>query len=197
MVSAADVPADKLIKKTAEKLKSDDLMRPPKWVPFVKTGAHVEKKPVERDWWYTRCASILRKADVEGVIGVGRLRTWYGSRKNRGVKPEHHVDASGSIIRKAIQQLERAGYLKKEKAGRSLSPKGRSLLHKTALEVRKGGKADGRVGRAEAEKAPAAPERLPPASGAGADEKAANKPVAGPKGKGKAGKPKAGEPRAG
>ena len=192
MVSATDVPADKLIKNVAEKLKKDEVMKAPKWAPFVKTGPHVEKKPAERDWWFTRCASILRKAEIEGVIGVGRLRTWYGSRKNNGVKPEHHVDASGNIIRKAIQQLERAGYLKKEKAGRSLSPKGKSLLHKTALEVKKaGGKESGRVGRAEAKEVTAAPAAVPAASGAGADEKAAPKQAVGSKGKGKAGKPKA------
>lgn len=136
MVSATDVPADKLIKKVAEKLSKEETMKSPKWADIVKTGPHTQRKPADKDWWFTRCASILRKADIEGKIGVGRLRTWYGGRKNRGSKPEHHVDSSGNIIRKAIQTLEKSGYLKKEKVGRTITPKGKSLLSKTVLEIK-------------------------------------------------------------
>ena len=137
MVSALDVPADVLIKKVAEKLKENDKIKPPKWSEFVKTGVHAERKPHEKDWWYTRCASLLRKTYVEGKVGVGKLKTWYGGRKNRGSKPEHHVDASGAVIRRALQQLESAGLIKKDKTGRVLTAGGQSLLHKAVLEINK------------------------------------------------------------
>ena len=137
MVSALDVPAEELIKKVAEKLKQNDKIKPPEWSEFVKTGAHVERKPTDKDWWYVRCASLLRKTYIEGKVGVGKLKTWYGGRKNRGSRPEHHVDASGSVIRKALQQLESAGYIKKDKTGRVLTASGQSLLHKTVLEIKK------------------------------------------------------------
>ncbi len=139
MVSVTDVKAQELIERVSKKLQENDKIKPPVWTEFVKTGAHAERPPARKDWWYVRCASILRKLAVNGKTGVGQLRTWYGGRKNRGVKPEHHVDASGNIIRKALQQLEAAGYVKKEKDGRTLSPAGQSLLTKTVLEI-KGGK---------------------------------------------------------
>ncbi len=137
MVSAQDVPAQTLIKKLAEKLKQNEKINPPQWSEHVKTGAHVERKPSQKDWWYTRTASVLRKVYIEGKVGVGKLATWYGGRKNRGSKPEHHADASTNIIRKALQQLESAGLVKKDKTGRSITSKGQSLIHKTVLEIKK------------------------------------------------------------
>lgn len=137
MVSAQDVPAQVLIKSLSEKLKQESKIKPPEWSKFVKTGVHAERKPVRKDWWYTRCASILRKVYIEGKVGVGKLTTWYGGRKSRGSKPEHHEDASSNIIRKALQQLEAGGLIKKDKTGRVITPKGQSLIHKTVLEIKK------------------------------------------------------------
>lgn len=44
-------------------------------------------------------------------VGVGRLRKAHGSTKNRGSRPSHHVDASGSVDRKVMQALEKLGVL--------------------------------------------------------------------------------------
>jgi small subunit ribosomal protein S19e len=140
MTSILEAPIADLIKRVAEKLKSESEIKPPVWLAYVKSGAHAERKPQDKDFWYIRCASILRKLYIEKNVGVERLKTWYGRRKCYGTTPEHHVDAGGSIIRKAMQQLERAGYVKKEKVGRTLTPKGRSLLDKTAMEFYKGEK---------------------------------------------------------
>lgn len=137
MVSALDVPADELIAKLSEKLKKETTIKPPEWAVFVKTGAYAERRPHNPDWWYVRCASILRKLYIKENIGVGELRNWYGGRHGPGTRPEHHVKAGGNIIRKALQQLESVGYVKKEKIGRSLSPLGRSFLEKTTLEILK------------------------------------------------------------
>ncbi len=116
-------------------LKKD--IKAPEWSNYVKTGAHAMRPPEDNDWWYVRAASILRKVRTRGPIGVGNLRTWYGGRKNRGVKPEKHVDAGGKVIRTCLQQLEQAGYIKKEAVGRVVTPKGQSLLDKAAAEVAK------------------------------------------------------------
>ncbi|MEM3625467.1 MAG: 30S ribosomal protein S19e [Candidatus Bilamarchaeaceae archaeon] len=136
MVTALDVDANALIGKVAEKLKGMNIKKP-EFVGIVKSGAHAERPPEQSDFWYIRCASILRQAYVRGVIGTNRLRTHYGGRKNRGVKPQAHRKAGGSTIRKAMQELEKAGLLKKEKFGRSLSPAGRKLLDNAAKEVAK------------------------------------------------------------
>jgi len=137
MVSAQDVPAQTLIKKLAEKLKQNEKIKPPQWAEHVKTGVHAERKPVQKDWWYTRAASILRKVYTEGKVGVGKLTTWYGGRKNNGSKPEHHADSSSNIVRKALQQLESAGLVQKDKTGRKITPGGQSLIHKAVLEIKK------------------------------------------------------------
>jgi small subunit ribosomal protein S19e len=135
MVTVYDVPPALLIEKTAKKLKEIGV-KEPSWAPFVKTGAHKERRPENPDWWYIRCASILRKIYVNGPVGVERLRTAYGGRKNRGHAPEHFVKGSGNIIRTALQELERLGLVAKTEEGRVITPKGQSLLDNTAKEVR-------------------------------------------------------------
>ena len=63
------------------------------------------------------------------------MRRHYGGKKNRGVKPEKHVPAGGSTIRKAFQALEEAGLMEKGSTGRKLTPKGMSLLDNVAGEL--------------------------------------------------------------
>ncbi len=138
MVTAVQVPADRLIAEVAKYLKERvPEVKPPEWATYVKTGVHKERVPEDPDWWYYRCASILRKLYVRGTpVGIERLRTAYGGRKNYGVSPEHFVKGSGSVVRKALQQLEKAELVVKVKGkGRTLSPKGRSLLDKMANKI--------------------------------------------------------------
>jgi small subunit ribosomal protein S19e len=132
MVTVYDVEPNKLLKNAADKLKGK--VEKPAFVGIVKSGAHAVRPPAQDDFFFIRCASILRQAYINGVIGTQRLRKHYGGRKRRGVKPARHMKAGGSTIRKAIQQLEKAGYLIKEKAGRKLSPSGRKLLDLSAKE---------------------------------------------------------------
>lgn len=134
MVTALDVDANALIGKVAEKLKGMKINKPA-FVGLVKTGSHNERPPEQPDFWHMRCASVLRQAYVRGTIGTNRLRTHYGGRRSRGVKPQVHRRAGGSTIRKAMQELEKAGLLRKEKTGRSLSPAGRKLLDSAAKEI--------------------------------------------------------------
>jgi len=196
MVSALEAPAGELIKKLAEKLKSDSVIKAPAWIGYAKSGPHAERKPQEKDFWYVRSASILRKLYIEKNVGVGKLRTWYGRGKSRGSRPEHHVDAGGSIIRKALQQLESAGYVKKEKIGRTLTPKGRSFVDKSVMEFYKGEKRE-RTRRVEEEKTGRAAAKVARtgAKRARRDPKAdADTKAAGPESPGKAGEHKGGKP---
>ena len=133
MVIAFDVEPNKLIAKAAEKLKDMKLAKP-QFVGMVKSGPHAQRPPAQENFWYLRCASILRQAYVNEKVGTNRLRRHYGGRKRRGVKPERHVPAGGSVIRKALQELEKAGLLIKDKNGRRLSPKGRQFLDRIAKE---------------------------------------------------------------
>ncbi len=138
-----DVHPNKLIPRIAEELKKDSNIHPPRWAEFVKTGAHAERPPVDPDWWFVRCASVLRTLKTRGPIGVSKLRVKYGGKRNRGMKPEEFRKASGNIIRKVLQQLEKGGYAKSveksQKKGRIITPKGVALLDKTAAKILKNG----------------------------------------------------------
>lgn len=127
-----DVPADFLIQELKEELKDIEILDPPKWSKFVKTGVHKEKPPIQDDWWYTRAASILRRVYLKGPIGVQRLRKYYGGIKRRGVRPGKNAKAGGKIIRKILQQLEAAGFVIKVRKGRKINSQGRNLLSNIA-----------------------------------------------------------------
>ncbi len=136
MPTARDVSPDLLIERLKEKLKDIPEIQPPEWAKYVKTGSHRERPPQQEDWWYVRAASVLRAVYLRGPVGVEKLRTKYGGRKDRGVKPEHFRKASGHVIRKIMQQLEEAGLVEKvERKGRKITPKGQSLLDKLATEI--------------------------------------------------------------
>jgi small subunit ribosomal protein S19e len=137
LVTVFDVPPSKIIKKTSEKLKEMPEIKAPEWMRFVKSGSDRERAPEQDDFWYTRCAALLRKVYVKSPVGVGDLKKEYGTRKHRGVKPEHRSETGGSIIRKALQQLEKAGLIEKKKEGRVMTNKGKSFLNRIAYEVSK------------------------------------------------------------
>jgi len=132
MATIYDANTQELIKKAAEALK--DKIKAPEWSMFVKTGVSRERPPVEKDWWYMRAASILRKVYLLGPIGTNKLRVKYSGRKNRGYVPEKTFKGSGKIIRAILQQLEQGGFIKKEEKGvhkgRIITPQGKSFLDK-------------------------------------------------------------------
>jgi len=100
---------------------------------------HKERPPVKDEWWHIRAASVLRQIYRKGPIGVSKLRTTYGGKKNRGYKTEHFYKGSGNIIRKILQQLEAAGFVKKEEKnihkGRVLTAQGKKFLDNIAAQI--------------------------------------------------------------
>lgn len=127
-----DIDPTELIERLAKELKKTESINPPKWASFVKTGAHKERPPAREDWWYVRSASVLRKVRLKGPIGVSKLKIIYGGKKNRGYAPERFKKGSGNIIRKILQQLEKAELLKQDSKGvhkgRIITPKGIKLM---------------------------------------------------------------------
>jgi len=147
-----DVPAEYLIEETAGKLISE--IQKPEWTDYVKTGMHVERAPQRQDWFYVRMASILYRAFKWGTIGTEALRSYYGGRRNRGVKKEHHYKASGKVIRTCVQALEKAGYLERaQPSGRKITTKGFRLLNDTAKIAEKNWKEGKYVHKEKAKKA--------------------------------------------
>ncbi len=138
MTSAYDVPAKELIPRLEDKLKEYKEIVPPDWAPYVKTGTHKERVPVNKDWWYTRTAALLRKVYVNGPIGLSKLKAEYGGKKDMGSKPYHAVKGSGSIIRIALHQLESCGLVEAQKGkGRLVTSEGRKVVDGVAHETLK------------------------------------------------------------
>jgi small subunit ribosomal protein S19e len=130
-----EIPKTELIERASKELQKVTAIQPPQWAIFVKTGMSKQRQPARDDWWFVRAAAILRRlSDVEGPIGVQKLRTIYGARKNCGHAPERFYKGSGNILRKILQQLEKAGFAKKiDKGlhkGRAITPQGLAFLGK-------------------------------------------------------------------
>ena len=137
MAKVYDVPADLLISKLTNILKNEDIPAP-SWTPFVKTGSHADKPPQNSDWWHIRCASLLRKIYLHGPIGIQDLRIMYGGGKAVSYGAAKHRDAGGVIIRKAVQGLEKLGYVEKVAGkGRVASKQGMKKLDGLATEILK------------------------------------------------------------
>ncbi len=131
MTDIRAVDAGKYNALLAAELKKSGDFEPPKWIIFVKSGTGKERPIEELDFWYKRTASVLRQIYIKGIVGVERLRTRYGNRKDRGMKPAEFRKGGGKIIRVILQQAEAAGIVEKaqeKRAGRQLTAKGKTLL---------------------------------------------------------------------
>jgi small subunit ribosomal protein S19e len=140
MTTLYDAPAADLIEAVAAKLDEESAIEEPDWLKYTKTGVDRELPPEQEAFWARRAASLLRKVAVDDPVGVGSLRTEYGSAKQGSnryrVRPRRQSDGSGKIIRTALQQLEDAGYVATaDGEGRVVTSEGRSLLDETAAEV--------------------------------------------------------------
>lgn len=135
MTGIKNIEAGKYNLLLAEALKKEESFKAPEWVALVKSGTHSERPIMDQDFWYKRSASILRQVYLRGVVGVQRLRTRYGGRKDRGVRPDEFRRSGGKIIRLILQQSEEAGFLEKSKGkkkGRQLTEKGKEFLEEIA-----------------------------------------------------------------
>ncbi len=138
LASVYDVSGSQLIKEIAKDLKENKKIKMPDFAYYVKTGSHRERAPQNPDWWYIRMASILRRVYISGNVNVESLRTYYGGKKRRGVRPPKFKKAGGKIIRLSLQELEKLGYVKKdEKGGRAITKEGQKYLDKLAVSLYK------------------------------------------------------------
>jgi small subunit ribosomal protein S19e len=136
MTTVYDVPSKELIDEIAKKLENDSNISLPEENKYSKTGVTRENPPEPDNWWYIRCASILRKVYMNNGIGIENLRAEYGGKRDRGSHPYKAKAGSGTITRRAIQQLEKAGYVSKIRGkGRIITPKGRSFLDNISRDV--------------------------------------------------------------
>lgn len=137
MNSVYEIPSQEYNLKLAEALKGVEEFKAPEWVVFVKSSPAKERPIDDPDFWYKRSASILRQIYRRGTVGVSRLRTKYGSKKNRGYAPERFKRSGGKIIRTILQQADKAGFteiqkpvkgVRSKKPGRILTEKGKKFM---------------------------------------------------------------------
>ena len=123
--------------KLAEALKKIPEFKEPEWAQFVKSGPAKERPIEDSDFWYKRSASILRQIYKKNTVGVNRLKTRYGSKKDRGMRPEKFKKAGGKIIRTILQQADKIGFteiikpvkgVRTRKPGRQLTEKGKKFM---------------------------------------------------------------------
>ena len=129
-----DVEPAVLIKEMAKDFRQK--FKQPQWTEWVKTGPHTERAPQSKDWFFERTASVLYRVYKDGPVGTESLRTYYGGRKKRGVRPEKKRKSGGKIIRTCLQALEKEGFIKKVKTGRAVTSKGESYLNKLAKDAK-------------------------------------------------------------
>jgi small subunit ribosomal protein S19e len=137
MSKVFEINAQEYNLKLAEALKQIPEFEQPEWVGLVKSGPAKERPIDDEDFWYKRAASILRQIYKKNIVGVNRLKTKYGSKKNRGFRPEEFRKAGGKIIRTILQQSDAAGFteiakaikgVRGKKPGRQLTAKGKEFL---------------------------------------------------------------------
>lgn len=132
-----EISAQEYNLKLAEALKKLPEFKEPEWAQFVKSSASKERPIDDLNFWHKRAAGILRQIYKKNILGVNRLRTKYGSRKNRGMRPERFKRGSGKIIRTILQQADKAGLteiaklikgVKSKRPGRQLTQRGKKFL---------------------------------------------------------------------
>tara|TARA_Y100000034_G_scaffold75151_1_gene90263 strand:- start:10967 stop:11401 length:435 start_codon:yes stop_codon:yes gene_type:complete len=130
MTNIKSIAPEKYNKALAQALKELPEFKQPEWLVFVKSSSHKLRPISSPDFWHQRAASILRQIYIRGIVGVERLRTRYGGKKERGGKPEEFRKGGGKIIRTILQQAEAAELIEKSqgKAGRKLTEKGKEFL---------------------------------------------------------------------
>ena len=137
MTTVYELDAQEYNLKLAEALKQVPEFNAPEWVAYVKSGPSKERPIDDADFWQKKAASVLRQIYKKKILGVNRLRTKYGSKKNRGMRPEKFKRASGKILRTILQQSDKAGFteiakeikgVKGKKPGRQLTEKGKEFL---------------------------------------------------------------------
>ena len=140
-IRALSVEPNQLIELVAKELQGTPEIKPPAWSVFVKTGAYKERPPARKDWWHVRAAAVLRTVARLGPVGTSKLRTRFGGKHSRGYKSERFAPGSGSIIRKILQQLEKAGLIKQAAKGvhkgRIITKKASSMIEAAAQKVEK------------------------------------------------------------
>ena len=139
-----DVNSWRWIKAAAKHFKSEGKLFVPNCTELVKTSHGRDRAPQNVDWYYIRCAAVLRAIYLRPGQGTGGLSKRFGIKKNRGSRPEITTRASRGLLHWCCRSLEGLKLLAKGKeSGRVVTKEGRKKVDTIAFNVlvRRGGKA--------------------------------------------------------
>lgn len=131
-----DVPAAKFVKGLAAQLKREGKLMVPNIAEFAKTSHGRERAPQNDDWYYTRCAAVLRRVYLRPA-GLGGLSKPFGNKKNKGCLPEATIRAATGPLHWACKSLEQLKLLAKgKKSGRIVTREGQRRADTVAFNVK-------------------------------------------------------------
>jgi len=132
-----DVPGYKWIRAMAAQFKREGKLLVPSCSEYVKTSHGRERAPQNDDWYYIRCAAVLRHIYLRPGNGYGGLSKAFGNKKNRGSKPERTIRAATGPLHWACKSLEGLGLIGKgQKSGRVVTRDGRTRCDTVAFNVK-------------------------------------------------------------
>ena len=139
-----DVSGAKWVKAMAAHLKQSGKLFVPNCTELMKQSHANERAPQNPDWFFLRCAAVLRRVYVRPGTGYGGLSKAFGLKKNNGSRPEKPIKASRGLLHWACRSLEGLKLLQKGKeSGRVLTREGRRKCDAIAFNVKSGRKAVG------------------------------------------------------
>uniref|UniRef100_A0A146LKB3 40S ribosomal protein S19 n=1 Tax=Lygus hesperus TaxID=30085 RepID=A0A146LKB3_LYGHE len=131
-----DVNAWRWIKVAARHFKQEGKLFVPNCTEIVKTAHGRERAPQNTDWYYIRCAAVLRAIYLRPGVGYGGLSKRFASKKNYGSRPEHTVRAAQGLLHWSCKSLTKLGLVESGiKSGQRITKKGRKFADSLAFQV--------------------------------------------------------------
>lgn len=131
-----DVSYSDFIRIYAAHLKKAGKIELPPYLDLIKTGLSRELAPQDPDFYYHRCASLVRHLYIHPHEGVKGMAKHYGRKYRRGVRPDHRRNGAKGIIRHCLQQLEKIGVVEQSHVqGRQLSKEGQRDCDRIAQQI--------------------------------------------------------------
>ncbi|EDW38742.1 GL13146 [Drosophila persimilis] len=130
-VTVKDIDQHAVTKAVAVFLKKTGKLKVPDQMDIIKTAKFKELAPYDPDWFYVRCASILRHLYHRSPAGVGSITKIYGGRKRNGVHPSHFCRAADGAAHPGARPPCREA----PRGGRKLSSIGQRDLDRIANQI--------------------------------------------------------------
>ena len=131
-----DVNGWRFVKALARHFKQEGKLFVPRCTEIVKTSHGRERAPQNEDWYYIRCAAVLRALYLRPGQGYGGLSKRFGIKKNRGSQPEITTRGARGLLHWACRSLEGLKLVTKGKeSGHVVTKEGRKKADTIAFNV--------------------------------------------------------------